>query len=251
VLPATAACRFCRHALDAQAAAAAAGRTHFERSACRAEALADVQAQHRRKVGQRAQAAAAGLTGFRGPPVLLQLQAVPQALVPLAQDDRDFLAARWQQAWDHQLQLHAEGDDSDDTLPAQANALCAHCGGGCCAKGGQQAAFVDHSLLLAWLAGHPGQTLQDAFADYLGHLPAQHVAGQCCYQSATGCALPRKLRAATCNRYRCEALDTLGTHLAEDPQASAVVLTWDGGQLQSAGSFQGGRFTPLDGLVEP
>ena len=45
-------------------------------------------------------------------------------------------------------------------LPPTANALCAHCAGGCCANGAQQAAFVDHTLLQTWLNPTPPDPVQ-------------------------------------------------------------------------------------------
>lgn len=242
-------CRHCRHPLDALALQQ--GQGHCSRSACRAEAESLAHAHRRQAAGQQALALAQqSLPAAATKPVLLHLQATPSLLVPVTQQDRDFLVERWQHVWDHAVACPAPGDDSAATLPPAANALCAHCAGGCCANGAQQAAFVDHTLLQTWLHAHPGHTLQDAFADYLSQLPDEHVAGQCCYQSASGCSLPRDQRAATCNHYRCEALDTLGQHLCCAPEGTAAVLTWDGSRLQSAGLFQDGLFTPWAGLAD-
>jgi hypothetical protein len=242
-------CRFCRYALDAQALQQGLG--HCSRSACRAESESLAHAHRRQAAGLQALAVAQQLLpAATARPVLLHLQTTPSLLEPVTQQDREFLVARWQHAWDHAVVHQAPGDDSATTLPPAANALCAHCAGNCCAGGAQQAAFVDHTTLQTWVQAHPGHSLQDAFADYLSRLPDEHIAGQCCYQSAVGCSLPRDLRADTCNRYRCETLDTLGQHLSCDPDGPAVVLTWDWARLQSAGLFQAGQFTPWDGLAD-
>jgi len=240
-------CRHCRHPLDALALQQGLG--HCSRSACRAESEGLAHAHRRQAAGLQA-LAQQSLPAGKPRPVLLHLQATPSLRVPVTQHDRDFLVERWQQVWDHAVVHTAPGDDSAATLPPAAQALCAHCAGNCCANGAQQAAFVDHTLLQAWLHAHPGLSLQDAFADYLSRLPDEHVAGQCCYQSASGCSLPRDQRAATCNHYRCEALDALGQHLSCHPEGTAMVLTWDGFRLQSAGLFQDGLFTPCAGLAD-
>jgi hypothetical protein len=41
---------------------------------------------------------------------------------------------------------------------------------------------------------------------YLSKLCPESVAGSCINQTATGCALPRDMRSATCNGYYCEPL---------------------------------------------
>ena len=76
-------------------------------------------------------------------------------------------------------------------------------------------------------------------------LPAEHVQGQCCYQGAQGCVLPRQHRSDVCNVYRCDALSQLGLATAADADAAAVVLTRDGWRLHAAAVFRHGVATPL------
>jgi len=205
-------------------------------------------------VGQHAQQLAAGSLDAGGAellPPLLHLDSTGRELVPVTETDRSFLAARWRQAWATGEALTVEGTDSATHTPPDAAALCSHCAGRCCAHGAAQAAFVDAAVLQRWLGAHPGATLDDAVADHLALLPALHVEGQCCYQTAAGCALPRERRADICNVYRCVPLATLATRLTQQPDAAAVVLTRDGRRLRQAVVFRHGRATPLPGVPQP
>jgi len=108
---------------------------------------------------------------------------------------------------------------------------------------------TDRAFLAArWRAAHPGATLDEAIAEHMDWLPSEHVDGQCAYQTAHGCALPRERRADICNVYRCPAL---ATQVALQPDAAAVVLTRDGRRLQQAVVFRRGRATPLAGVPQP
>lgn len=244
-------CQHCRQPLDALTRHR--GLRHCDRSACRAHADLAELARRWQRVDQVAQQQAAVATGNPALPVL-HLRSSTRGLVPVDDALRQWLAARWRRAWaEGELAPRTIRDADGDTaaLPPEAAALCAHCAGHCCRHGAASGAFIDAVLLQRWLDAHPGATLDEAIDDHLALLPAQHVEGQCAYQTATGCALPRERRAELCNVYRCEALDTLAAALARQPDAAAVVLTREGRRLEQAVVFRHGRATPLAGVPQP
>lgn len=229
------------------------GQRHCDRSACRAQADLAELAQRWHRVDQAAQRQAAAATGDPALP-LLHLRSSARRLVPVDDALRRWLTARWCRAWaeGELAPSTGQGAEADTTaLPPEATALCAHCAGHCCTHGAASGAFIDAALLQRWLDAHPGATLDEAIADHLALLPAQHVEGQCAYQGAAGCALPRERRAELCNVYRCEALDTLAAALARQPDAAAVVLTRAGRRLEQAVIFRHGHATPLAGVPQP
>lgn len=80
--------------------------------------------------------------------------------------------------------------------------VCAACRGACCNAGGTTA-FLDRETVLAALGRLDAAEVR---ATYLGRLPARSVTGSCVFHGASGCGLPRELRAAICNRYECQGL---------------------------------------------
>lgn len=185
------------------------------------------------------------------PPAVLWLNAAQRELEPVDDELRSWLAHHWRAAAEQGLRRGDEGPDSAQTLPAEAAVLCAQCAGACCVHGGGHQAFIDADVIERWQAAHEGGSVEDAIADYLARLPAQHVRGACGFQGAAGCVLPRALRADICNRYVCAPLQKLGEALADDPQHQAVVLTPDGRQLERAALVAGGALHALHGLPGP
>lgn len=243
-------CRHCRAPLDALSRRR--GLLHCQRAACRARTdQADLDRRWQQVGRQAQQRAAEVLASPAAPPVLLHLDSTWCTLVPVTEGDREFLAARWRRVWAEGLRSAVGDSDSATDTPADAAALCAHCAGRCCTHGAASGAFVDTRVLQRWLDAHAGADIDDAIADHLALLPAEHVAGQCCYQTATGCALPRPRRADICNSYRCDALAVLARRLNEDPGAAAVVLTREGRRLEQAVIFRRGQATALPGVPQP
>ena len=91
------------------------------------------------------------------------------------------------------------------TLPGR---LCGLCGGGCCTRGADHA-YLKVDTVRGLLEQHPALSDQEIIAAYLELLPARSKEGSCINHTSTGCALPRQLRSAVCNRYACESLGKL------------------------------------------
>ncbi len=225
------------------------GLSHCEAARCRNQHNQAELEKRWRRVGARAVQLAADLLPEGQPsPLLLWLRPASRTLVPVTEEDRNFLAMRWRKAWDEGISFDYGGEDTAVQIPDAAQALCSHCAGSCCAHGSTQAAFIGASLLRQWIDEHPGATVEDAIADHLALLPNQYIAGQCCFQSTTGCVLPRQRRSEVCNGYQCGALQTLGAATASAPDTAAAVLTRDGRHLESAVVFRHGMAQPLDSM---
>lgn len=86
-----------------------------------------------------------------------------------------------------------------------AAAVCAVCAGACCHRGGDNA-FLDEDAVMRILEDHHDPQPRRLLDAYTGCLPERSFEGSCVYHTLGGCALPRRLRAAICNRYRCRGL---------------------------------------------
>jgi hypothetical protein len=248
--PTPADCDHCKQPLTALARQR--GLSRCEAAACRtAEMGRDLKRRWNGVAAEALRRAAQERPAALAPPLLLWLQDTGRTLVPVTEADRSWLAARWRQAWLDDIDDAPDAREATPDLAPAAAALCAHCAGRCCALGGGQAAFVDGATLRRWLRLHPGTTVDDAIAHYLASLPAQHVQAQCCFQGATGCALPREQRADICNDYQCDALSELGSAVARQADTLAVVLTRAGPRLAAAALFQHGVATPLQDVPGP
>jgi len=114
----------------------------------------------------------------------------------------------------------------------QADRLCAHCRGHCCQHGLGWHAFMDLLSLQRWADTQDGATLADAVDHFMAQLPATHADGGCLYQGEQGCVLPREQRADICNGFACRPLEEVQQATQQDPQATVVALSVQGGQAQ-------------------
>ncbi len=125
---------------------------------------------------------------------LERIVAAARALAPIAVDA---------------VQTLAQQEVPAAALPsAMPGALCALCAGGCCTLGGEHA-YLTAETMRPLMDRDAALTDQAIVAAYLDRLPAKSRDGSCINHTATGCALPREMRSATCNRYACEALAAL------------------------------------------
>jgi hypothetical protein len=122
-------------------------------------------------------------------------------------------------------------DKSDGSTPegialaAEAAAMvCGACVGVCCHHGGCNHAFLDSEALRCLRSTRPGLTPEEAASAYAAHLPNEHFEGACVYQTRTGCALPRDLRAPLCNAYQCRGLREAIEKLANNPSQTFIVI---------------------------
>jgi hypothetical protein len=95
--------------------------------------------------------------------------------------------------------------DRPSTMPGR---LCGICAGGCCTLGAEHA-YLTPAGMRALMDKDVALTGKAIVAAYLDHLPGRSQAGSCINHTRGGCALPREMRSATCNRYACKSLATL------------------------------------------
>ena len=125
-----------------------------------------------------------------------------------------------------------EADDAPGDASALRGQLCAACGGGCCAEGGDTA-YLTVPLMRRCMASNPDMRPRDVLAAYLDRLRTRTEGGSCINHAAGGCSLPREMRSDTCNRFLCPPLHQLRAWQdgPQPPQAVVVVLRrqnqWD------------------------
>ncbi len=104
------------------------------------------------------------------------------------------------------------------------SAACGVCQGECCRNGGMHA-FVSTKLIDGMRLSHPGISPQPLIDLYLSYLPQRSFDGSCVFHQATGCALPRLMRAEVCNQFECEDLHFIRTESNASP---AVLVSLEG-----------------------
>jgi hypothetical protein len=90
--------------------------------------------------------------------------------------------------------------------------VCAVCEGVCCYHG-KELALLDPATVGRLLSTHPLPSRESAVAVYLQHVPQESYRGSCVYHTASGCVLPRPLRAPLCTGYECRGRKDLREHL--------------------------------------
>lgn len=123
---------------------------------------------------------------------------------------------------------------------ALAAAVCAVCGGACCQRGGDQA-FIDAAAIERRLAVNPELEHADIVRAYAAHLPARSIADSCVYHTFNGCALPRYLRADTCNDYRCSGLKQVEGWALKDGVTRVYVVVRQDNIIQRSAFVQAGN----------
>ncbi len=109
-------------------------------------------------------------------------------------------------------------------LLAQA---CGTCAGHCCSQGGDRA-WLDTSAIQRYREGQDGIRPREILEAYLARLPQKSCRGSCVYHTATGCALPRPMRAGICNTFYCSGLQELLERLSEPGCSRALVVAMNG-----------------------
>jgi hypothetical protein len=115
--------------------------------------------------------------------------------------------------------------------PSLATGVCAVCRGTCCHLGGDHA-FLDQPAIRSFIA-HSGicDPLEIVYA-FAARLPRRAVVEGCVYQTQTGCALPRWMRAGICNAYRCKGLRQAEDLIHERQTGRFYVVVREDNQIQ-------------------
>jgi len=120
----------------------------------------------------------------------------------------------------------------EDELPAASHFIeetravrdgCATCRGYCCRLGAGNNAFLDVPTLRRYRALNPDLRPRRILDEYMSRIPETSAENSCVYHGASGCTLPRQMRAAICNVYHCGGLDRMQAPLA-DPGISTILI---------------------------
>ncbi|MFH0726789.1 MAG: hypothetical protein V2B19_10635 [Pseudomonadota bacterium] len=198
---------------------------------CRAAKLSEALVAHRLE--------AAGALRISDPetyvPVVVPYR--PRSIVRLSDERRtgflNFIEKIISKAFQDGEALSEPVPDDDNVAPplqrvalaeAAAVMVCAACAGVCCRHGGYSHAFLTPEFLRRLRSTRPDLTPEAVEAAYTTHLPETHLEGACVYQTLTGCALPRGLRAPICNGYQCRGLKEAVEKLAKNPAVRFIVI---------------------------
>ncbi len=217
-------------------------------AACRHRARQDQENQRRTALAVTAIDAAQQQHPQVPPPQVVWLESGQRALVPVTDEDRQFLRTQIEAALAAGTVFPYPAPALNEAVPAASGRLCAQCAGSCCAYGAGAHGFIDSVVLQRWQDQHPGSTTQDAIDAYISMLPTEHVRYGCLFQTAQGCATPRELRADTCNHYACLALQQVRLMLHPGTQHAVVALTLDRAQLERAALITADSTQAIAGL---
>lgn len=107
---------------------------------------------------------------------------------------------------------------------------CATCRGHCCRTGGEQA-YLDSLVLRRFWSTRPKAPGASIVGAYLAELPKRSYTGSCVFHAASGCALPRAMRADICNEFLCDGLQELKAKLEDEPAGRGFLVAASGGNL--------------------
>jgi hypothetical protein len=110
----------------------------------------------------------------------------------------------------------------DAELPV-LQAGCATCRGHCCRIGAPRNAFLDVPTLRRVSASRPDLRPHEIIREYMTRIPRESIQDSCVYHGASGCTLPRNMRADICNDYHCGGLQRLG-RLTESPGHRSILI---------------------------
>lgn len=120
------------------------------------------------------------------------------------------------------LSEHRENAPSGGQAERLSGQVCALCKGGCCTKGGDTA-YLSPDTIRRFMALHPAMRPRDVLRAYLDRLAPKTQQGSCINHTAQGCALPREMRADTCNHYLCATQHELHRRLEDEPPLRGVI----------------------------
>lgn len=166
------------------------------------------------------------------PANIQRLNSLPEKRIRLFRDRligviSDAMAARYGESrvsdQEADCELGNEASTTDD--PAIVGHACATCRGECCSQGGDHA-FLQPEVIARYMDSFPRQRPIEILATFMSYLPRKTYQGSCVYHGATGCGLPRKMRASLCNDFQCDGLKKMCAQIScsEEPEVFAVAV---------------------------
>lgn len=193
------------------------------------ESLAEGQRQLEEAFLQRMQRRKETLAANLGlPPEALHMAQTPvnlKELIPLEETRKQSFQANLEALFDELLANAESNPNTADEAPAEnppptqapftfnhtnewLAQLCRNCLGWCCQTGDDHA-YIKKETLLFQLTQEPTLTPQTLLQSYLNKIPNEAYKDSCLFHTNTGCALPAKMRSATCHHYHCGGLQKL------------------------------------------
>jgi hypothetical protein len=128
----------------------------------------------------------------------------------------------------------------------ELQALCSACQGSCCGMAVGQNAFIDLDTIIAFKVNNPDFENRDIAEAYAAYVPSNHVEDSCFYHTSSGCALPREMRSATCNNYKCGGAKALLSQIKLRTPKSVLCVAGSGRDFRSATQTINGRIERID-----
>lgn len=128
------------------------------------------------------------------------------------------------------------GEIYESSVGKKLGSCCATCGGWCCLQGAGHA-FIEENTIHRYRYHHPDATPEVIFEDYFSRIGDEAYQESCVYHGPQGCRLPRELRAAMCNQFRCRGLIDLLQELEVNPHGTGIIGAADEHEVRAVGSL--------------
>jgi hypothetical protein len=125
------------------------------------------------------------------------------------------------------IQMNCDAQMQGTELRSVLRNACAICRGSCCINGGDHA-YIKVETLLRYMHQHPELQQHQVLEEYLSCLSKKTYEDSCIYHTKFGCALPRDMRAETCNSFACEGLVEIKKHTIDTKSTRFFIATMEG-----------------------
>jgi hypothetical protein len=133
---------------------------------------------------------------------------------------------------------------------------CGRCRGRCCYTGASNMAFLRQDDIRRFRAANPSLSEGEVLEAFMSRIGEMHIAESCVFHREDGCALPREMRATTCNNFFCEGQKAFLAQLSEDAPPRAFIVSGDDAGLRAVAIADESGVTSLplpspDEVAEP
>jgi len=140
------------------------------------------------------------------------------------------------------IQMNCDAQMQGTELRSILRNACAICRGGCCIHGGDHA-YLKVETLLRCMYQHPELQQHQVLEEYLSCLPKKTYEDSCIYHAEFGCALPRHLRAESCDSFACEGLVEIKKHAIDTKSTRFFIAAMEGKNILRS-AFVDGESNP-------
>lgn len=126
------------------------------------------------------------------------------------------------------MQMKRDAQMQGTELCSILSNACAICRGSCCILGADTDAYLKVDTLLRYMHQHPELQQRQVLEEYLSYLPKKTYEDSCVYHTEFGCALPRDMRAETCNSFACDGLVEIREHAIDTKSTRFFIAAMKG-----------------------